>query len=318
VKAAAQRRWHQLMTGRGSGAQATPQVPVPELTAMWLDTKNGLSERGYEACENAAVRLDRAWGDALPGDLAPSRPAAWVAGLGGSSSGRAKIHQCLRGAPQLVVADGMIEANPAVGIRVGADQPREPRFLHPGQLAALATAAGPHPPDEHAVATRGPHGRTVKTIGLARDLARDTAMVWLLGTTGPRIGKACALSVGDVDVARRRLRIHRSKNGTAASPAIAAGAGVKAVQRMLGHRSATMTLDLYGHRWDEHSSTKWQPRWRVSSMAADPLPNTESAAQQEGCWAALVGDDVRRRPVPCGRRATLRPRHVSGAVLVRW
>ena len=34
---------------------------------------------------------------------------------------------------------------------------------------------------------------------------------------------------------------------TAASPAIAAGADVKVVQQMLGHKSATMTLDLYGH-----------------------------------------------------------------------
>ena len=34
---------------------------------------------------------------------------------------------------------------------------------------------------------------------------------------------------------------------TAASLAIAGGAHVKVVQTMLGHQSATMTLDLYGH-----------------------------------------------------------------------
>ncbi len=34
---------------------------------------------------------------------------------------------------------------------------------------------------------------------------------------------------------------------TAASLAIAAGANIKVVQQMLGHKSATMTLDLYGH-----------------------------------------------------------------------
>jgi integrase len=34
---------------------------------------------------------------------------------------------------------------------------------------------------------------------------------------------------------------------TAASLAIAAGANVKVVQQTLGHKSATMTLDLYGH-----------------------------------------------------------------------
>jgi integrase len=34
---------------------------------------------------------------------------------------------------------------------------------------------------------------------------------------------------------------------TAASLAIASGANIKVVQQMLGHKSATMTLDLYGH-----------------------------------------------------------------------
>jgi integrase len=34
---------------------------------------------------------------------------------------------------------------------------------------------------------------------------------------------------------------------TAASLAIASGADVKVVQQMLGHKSATMTFDLYGH-----------------------------------------------------------------------
>jgi integrase len=34
---------------------------------------------------------------------------------------------------------------------------------------------------------------------------------------------------------------------TATSLAIAGGADVKAVQQMLGHKSSTMTLDLYGH-----------------------------------------------------------------------
>ncbi|MGH3495325.1 MAG: tyrosine-type recombinase/integrase, partial [Sciscionella sp.] len=37
---------------------------------------------------------------------------------------------------------------------------------------------------------------------------------------------------------------------TAASLAIAAGADVKVVQQMLGHKSATMTLDLYGHLFE--------------------------------------------------------------------
>lgn len=38
---------------------------------------------------------------------------------------------------------------------------------------------------------------------------------------------------------------------TAASLAIHSGANVKTVQRMLGHATASMTLDIYGHLWDD-------------------------------------------------------------------
>jgi len=38
---------------------------------------------------------------------------------------------------------------------------------------------------------------------------------------------------------------------TAASLAISAGANVKAVQRMLGHASAAMTLDTYADPFDD-------------------------------------------------------------------
>ena len=44
----------------------------------------------------------------------------------------------------------------------------------------------------------------------------------------------------------RRVRGH-----SAASIAIRSGANVKAVQRMLGHASAAMTLDIYGHLFED-------------------------------------------------------------------
>lgn len=38
---------------------------------------------------------------------------------------------------------------------------------------------------------------------------------------------------------------------TAASSAVSAGANVKAVQRLLGHASAAMTLDIYANLFDD-------------------------------------------------------------------
>jgi integrase len=46
------------------------------------------------------------------------------------------------------------------------------------------------------------------------------------------------------------LRIHDLRH-TAASLMISSGASIKAVQRQLGHASATMTLDLYGYLSDD-------------------------------------------------------------------
>jgi integrase len=47
-----------------------------------------------------------------------------------------------------------------------------------------------------------------------------------------------------------RLTPHGLRH-TAASLAITSGADVKVVQQMLGHASATMTLDLYGHLYGD-------------------------------------------------------------------
>jgi integrase len=46
------------------------------------------------------------------------------------------------------------------------------------------------------------------------------------------------------------LRVHDLRH-TAASLMISSGASIKAVQRQLGHATATMTLDLYGHLCDD-------------------------------------------------------------------
>ena len=44
---------------------------------------------------------------------------------------------------------------------------------------------------------------------------------------------------------------HHDLRHTAASLAVSAGANVKAVQKMLGHASAAMTLDIYADLFDD-------------------------------------------------------------------
>ena len=58
---------------------------------------------------------------------------------------------------------------------------------------------------------------------------------------------------------------------TAASLAIASGADVKLVQKMLGHKSATMTLDQYGHLFDDRLNDI-ADRLDAAARAADVYP----------------------------------------------
>lgn len=65
-------------------------------------------------------------------------------------------------------------------------------------------------------------------------------------TTGSQSWWLTALRVAELD----RLTLHDLRH-TAASLAISAGANVKAVQRMLGHSSAAMTLDTYADLFED-------------------------------------------------------------------
>jgi integrase len=69
------------------------------------------------------------------------------------------------------------------------------------------------------------------------------------------------------------LRVHDLRH-TAASLAIREGASVKIVQAMLGHRSATQTLDRYGHLYpsDLDALAEQLDRAHAAAMAAEVWP----------------------------------------------
>lgn len=74
-----------------------------------------------------------------------------------------------------------------------------------------------------------------------------------LNAAAEQMGLATPTEIGDVDddgnpviVWSDNFHPHEFRH-TAASLAIASGADVKVIQTMLGHKSAAMTLDQYGH-----------------------------------------------------------------------
>jgi integrase len=75
-----------------------------------------------------------------------------------------------------------------------------------------------------------------------------------------------------------RLTPHELRH-TAASLAISAGANVKAIQRMLGHASAAMTLDVYADLFDDDLDT-----------VAEALNQARSVSSVGKVWAADTGE----------------------------
>ena len=70
--------------------------------------------------------------------------------------------------------------------------------------------------------------------------------------------------------------------------AIAAGADVKVVQRMLGHADATMTLNTYAERWPDRLgevsdaiSAERELALHGQSMTARPLESPQAAANHD-------------------------------------
>ena len=81
---------------------------------------------------------------------------------------------------------------------------------------------------------------------------------------------AASRAIGVPDLHPHELR------HTAASLAIASGADVKVVQQMLGHGSATMTLDTYGHLFDDRLDEVGEAMDRARA-AAHRRRNTRAA-----------------------------------------
>jgi integrase len=274
----------------------------------WLATKADKARKTQEAYAYDARQVTAEFGDRLATSVRPSEIRVWVARPGGISV-RLRSLTALQAAYGLAVEDELLSADPTARIKLPKAQELERRYLSWFELKALAEETG----DDQA------------------------PLVWLLGTTGLRLGEAAGLQVGDIR--EGKIRVARQRHGTtveppkggrgrdvpipafvqarmdlqgrgrtewlfrgarsdrldthswrarvfepaaartvgrmvphelrhtAASLAIASGADVKQVQNMLGHRSATITLDLYGHLWnDDTVATSMDDAYRSRFM----------------------------------------------------
>jgi integrase len=114
-------------------------------------------------------------------------------------------------------AAGMVTKNPARGVKVPPSPREEMRFLSPGELLAVAEAVE----------------------------ERDRALVLLLGLCGLRIGEALALTVDDLDLLRRRVRITKAGSEVRGKVII----GPHQDGRCPGGRPASNVVDEFASTW---------------------------------------------------------------------
>lgn len=79
-------------------------------------------------------------------------------------------------------------------------------------------------------------------------------------------------------IGKPKLRVHDLRH-TCASIWLGAGADPKVVQRILGHASATMTMDLYGHLIDHNL---WEAAKKVGGISGAFSPDQRSPETEEG------------------------------------
>lgn len=126
-----------------------------------------------------------------------------------------------------------------------------PQFLIPALEAAI------HGKDANELVFSGPRGGVLRAQTFQRAALVPAAEE--MGLCTRKIGSdglpVTVVRGGvEIPVFTKHFHPHEFRH-TAASLAIAAGADIKVVQRMLGHKSATMTLDLYGHLFADRLDT---------------------------------------------------------------
>ncbi len=277
------------------------------------------------------------WGDWVIAEIERSDVQSWVNGMGKAARTVETIHGRFLSFMAWCVDEGRLTKNEAKGVNLPEGNKRAHIFLTVAQVTAIA--------DNIAERYKG--------------------LVWVLATTGIRMGEACELRVKDFDPIRRRITISRAvvrkvigtpKNKktrwapvtatamayllaaskdkgpddllftttrgqqisannfkrrdfdgavakvndaaaklkaagesagvripaglwvhdlrhTAASWAVQAGASVKSVQRMLGHKTASMTLDVYAGLFDQDLDDVAARMEAILNPPAEVLPD---------------------------------------------
>jgi integrase/recombinase XerC len=212
---------------------ASPEpAPLPARLGAALDAfrhhieaERGLSRHTVRAyISDVAMLLEHAaaTGAAGPADLGIGTLRAWLAQQHGGGQARATLARraaAARAFTAFAHARGLMPSDPGPLLGIPRIPRRLPEVLRQDQVAAVLAAPGA----TRSGATRSGAGQSAQDAALA---VRDTAIMELLYATGIRVSELCGLDLGDLDEARRTLRVlgkgNRERTVPAGIPAVKA------------------------------------------------------------------------------------------------
>ena len=257
----------------GSGDPTGGQITLAEWWTRWMAGRQIRPSTRARDIAYARTWLLPDLGDRRLCDLRPSDVSAWLARLTASGLAPRTVREhrsALASLLRAAVVEGLLDTNPAAGVKAPAVPHVEARFLTPDELVRLEAA-------------------TERWWGL---------VVPFLADTGLRLGELAGLRVEDVDVLRGRVRVVRTVSSVTKAvsgapahrqlhePKTAAGRRVvptltrttgEQVAAMIGERELRPEDWLFsGKRGAPMDPAVWRARvWRPAvreAELADPLP----------------------------------------------
>jgi integrase/recombinase XerC len=212
---------------------ASPEpAPLPARLGAALDAfrhhieaERGLSRhtvRAYISDVTMLLEHAAATGAAGPADLGIGTLRAWLAQQHGGGQARATLARraaAARAFTAFAHARGLMPSDPGPLLGMPRIPRRLPEVLRQDQVAAVLAAPGANRPG----ANRPGGDQSAQDAALA---VRDTAIMELLYATGIRVSELCGLDLGDLDEARRTVRVlgkgNRERTVPAGIPAVKA------------------------------------------------------------------------------------------------